>query len=180
MRVISGKYKNRFLKSSEHARPTLARVKESLFATINPYLANADVLDLFAGSGALGIEALSNGARSCVFVEKNKKVVAILKENLKFVDENYEVFTQDFCYITGQYDIILVDPPYGQNIINSVLNLIKEKELLKENGLVVIETEKETFSMDGFYIWREKKYGRKKIIILKKMEVEEDGNRPNS
>ncbi len=180
MRVISGKYKNRFLLLPKDSRPTMARIRESVFAILKPHLQNADVLDMFAGSGALGIEALSNGAQSCVFVEKNKKVATILTKNLHFVEEKWQVLPQDFCKITGRYDIILIDPPYQNNLISQALKLIVAKDLLNRGGLVVIETNKEQFAYDDFQLYREKKYGRKKILILKKMEVEADGNWTNS
>jgi len=179
MRVISGKYKNRVLLFDKNCRPTMARIRESLFAILKPHLKNADVLDLFAGSGALGIEALSNGARSCVFVEKNKDVFVKLQKNLSFVEEETKIINNEFCHISGKYDIIILDPPYQQDLLQQALSLIKEKDLLRNKGLIVVELEKEQFEYQGFLLYRQKEYGRKKILILKKMEVEEDGKRSN-
>ena len=168
MRIISGKYKGKKLLGHDidGTRPTMSRVRESLFAMLNPYLKNAVVLDLFAGTGLLGIEALSNGAAKCVFVENNKKMFKLLKKNIEDI-ENTELFCFDFKKIEGKYDIIFLDPPYNKDFIQQSLNLIKEKDLLN-NGIIVCEYENEVFDILDFKIIKEKKYGSKKIMVLKK------------
>ncbi len=160
-------------------RPTTSRVRESLIATITPYLKNAKVLDLFAGSGALGIEALSNGASSCVFVENNKKMFNSLNQNLAKINEDYQVFNIDFKKIKGNFDIIFLDPPYNLGFLNQSINHIKKYRLLNKCGIIIVEYEKEEFSYEGFELLKLKKYGNKKIMILKKMEVDDDGKSTN-
>ena len=180
MQIISGKYKGLKLDgySVKGTRPTMARVRESLFATIQGFLEGAEVLDLFAGTGILGIEALSNGAHSCTFVEKNAKMILVLENNLKKINNSYQIIKSDFRKIKGKFDIIFLDPPYDSNYLKIALDLILENEILKENGIIVCETEKE-IQYRNFKIIKEKKYGKKEIKILKKMEVENNGEGPD-
>ena len=179
MKIISGKYKGLKITGEKiiGTRPTMARVRESLFAILTPYLKDAHVLDLFAGTGALGIQALSNGAKSCVFVEKNKKMSKILLNNLINIEEEYKVLAIDFSKINGCYDLIFLDPPYQSNLLEKALQLIKDKQLLTLGGLIICESEKEKMCYNGYEIIKEKKYGRKKIIIITK-EVD-DGTGTN-
>lgn len=174
MNIISGKYKN--LKISGYdvlgTRPTTNRIRESLIATISPFLQNATVLDLFAGTGSLGIEALSNGALSCTFVEINAKMIKELQKNLEKVTDDHQIIKTDFRKIKGKYDIIFLDPPYQSEYLNEALFTIKNEKLLNKNGIVVCEFQNEEVNILGFKIFKEKKYGDKKILILKNMEVE--------
>lgn len=171
MYVISGIYKGKKLKGFdiEGTRPTMSRVKESLFATINPYLEDSEVLDLFAGSGALGIEALSNKAKTCVFVDREEIPIRTLKENTKdikgaiIVKKDYNKYLKE---TEDRFDIILLDPPYHANYINKSLDIIKEREILKENGIVVCEYEQEKF-ISPYPLIKEKKYGHKTVSIYK-------------
>lgn len=120
MRIISGKYKGREIKgyNIEGTRPTMDRVKESLFASIQNYVKGSICLDLFAGSGGLGIEALSEGAQSCYFVDNNKIVIDALKKNLTSlkVEEDYFLIKKDYVEALKtfdmKFDIIFLDPPY--------------------------------------------------------------------
>lgn len=147
MRVISGKYKGRNIEGFklEGTRPTMDRVKESLFAIIQSKIPNSNILDLFAGSGNLGIEALSNGAKSATFVDLNKKCTQIINSNIKNlkIDEKVDIYNGDFrkfLKTTNQkYDIIFLDPPYHINILNEAIKLIEEKEILNEQGLLICE-----------------------------------------
>ena len=173
MRVISGKYKGLTLKGFDinGTRPTMDRVKESLFGMINPYLENAIVLDLFAGSGSLGIEALSNGAKKAYFVDNNHIPIKIIKENLQKIEEEYEILNMHFLKAlevlqNNKFDIIFLDPPYNDNLITKALTKILEYNLLKENGLVICEYEKEEIITDLELI-KFKKYGLKNIKIYK-------------
>ena len=170
MRIISGKYKGRVLKgfSIDGTRPTMDRVKESLFAIIMPYLKDAECLDLFAGSGSLGIEALSNGALTCDFVDSNKIALDIIKTNIKDIPNGKLVLSDFKKFLKNtnkKYDIIFLDPPYGNNYIKPCLEIIENNNLLKENGLVICEYEQEVFE-SSYPILKEKKYGTTKIKIL--------------
>ena len=172
LRIISGKYKGRNLKGFDidGTRPTMDRMKESLFAMIFPYIKEKNCLDLFAGSGSLGLEALSNGANSCTFVDQNKIAIQILKENTKGMSGITIIHTNAFQLhqkTKQQFDLIFLDPPYQQNLITPSLNYLKEQNLLKKDALIVCEYEDEKIQIDSFEIFREKKYGKKKIIILK-------------
>lgn len=171
MRVISGKYKGRLLDGFdiEGTRPTMDRVKESMFAMIQNYLKDATVLDLFAGSGSLGIEALSNGASNCYFVDKNKTAISKIIKNTKDIPNC--IILQKDCFsaldeFKIKFDVILLDPPYHDNLINKVLDKIINNDLLNEDGIIVCEVEENLIT--NLQVWKEKSYGKKKVIVLKK------------
>lgn len=171
MRVISGIYKGLNLKGFmiEGTRPTMARVKESMFAMITDKLKNSIVLDLFAGSGALGIEALSMGAKHCTFLDKNKIAYNTIKENTKKMD-NVTIIQNDYIKFlketSNKFDVILLDPPYNANYIQKAITLIKERDLLNDGGIIVCEYEKEKF-ISPYELWKEKKYSDKYVSIYK-------------
>ena len=173
MRVISGKYKGKNLIGFDinGTRPTMDRVKESLFGIIQNKLNNSIILDLFAGSGSLGIEALSNGASSGYFVDNNIKLIDILKKNTSDI-EGVQIIKKDYIdalkyfFDNGiKFDIIFLDPPYSMNLINNSIKLIEEYNLLNDNGIIVCEYEKEVFDYN-YKLIKEKKYGSKNIKIL--------------
>ena len=173
MRVISGKYKGKKLEGFdiEGTRPTMDRVKESLMAMIQNYVPDASCLDLFAGSGSLGIEALSNGAKSCYFCDNNPKLIDIIKKNtanmnddIKIIKTDYEAFLND---INQQFDVIFLDPPYKFNLINNCLKIIKKNNLLSSDGIIVLEYEDELLEPLEYEILKQKKYGSKNIMIIK-------------
>lgn len=175
MRVISGKYKNKLIKGFdiEGTRPTMDRVKESMFATIYPYLKDSIVLDLFAGSGNLGIEALSNGCKAAYFVDNNKKAVSTIKDNLTGITEDTYVYNMDYIdaitYFKKnniKFDLILLDPPYKDKILNNILGLIIDFNILNENGIVVLEYENMEMEHQNYNIIKNKKYGNKYVMIL--------------
>ncbi len=174
MRIISGKYKGKILKGDniEGTRPTMDRVKESLFGIIQNNINKSICLDLFAGSGSLGIEALSNGAKTCYFVDKNKIVIDVLNINTKGVDgvviikNDYLNALKYFSDNKIKFDIIFLDPPYKLNLIKNSLTKIKEYDLLNKDGLIICEYENEEFDID-YELKKEKKYGTKKIKIYK-------------
>jgi len=169
MRIISGQFRGRKLKTLEgmNTRPTADRVKESLFNILNTKVYDANVLDLFAGSGALGLEALSRGAASCVFVDSSKEAIDIVKENVDLckVQENSKIINKDYLEvlknINNKFDIIFVDPPYSKGIEIVVLENVKD--ILTEDGMVIIETDHTDIPPDeinGLIKYDSRKYGR--------------------
>ena len=178
MRVISGKYKGRNIKGFDidGTRPTMDRVKESIFSTIQNYIDDSVVLDLFAGSGNLGIEAISNGAKECYFVDKNKIAKNVIQENINSLKiENGYVLNMDYKDALNnlkntKFDLIFLDPPYKDStfIDDSVL-FVTDNNMLNENGLIICEYEGNIkIDYDYLEIYREKKYGSKKVVIFKK------------
>ena len=170
MRIISGKYKGKKLDGFdiEGTRPTMDRVKESLFGIIQNNLKDSICLDLFAGSGSLGIEALINGASICYFVDKNKQILNILKNNLKGI-ENSILIEKDYLMAleelkTKKFDIIFLDPPYKYNLITPSIQKIMEFDMLNKDGIIVCEYENEDIKCD-LKLLKTKKYGSKNIKI---------------
>lgn len=178
MRVISGSARGKKLLSAQglDIRPTLDRVKESVFNMIAFDIADSIVLDLFSGSGALGIEALSRGAKECVFVDKASQSIDITKKNLgatRLAQNAIVVNTDSIEFINKsdkKFDIIFIDPPYGSDLYERSLYAIKNAGVLKEDGSIVLEYDTEVtseFGTEGFKVIKEKKYGRVKILIMK-------------
>ena len=174
MRVISGKYKGKILDgfNIDGTRPTMDRVKESMFATIQNKVPNSVVLDLFAGSGALGIEALSNGASLVYFVDNNDKVGEVLKKNLKGMD-NYHIMITDYNKALKsfrdnniKFDLIILDPPYDRHFINKILDFICDNNLLNEKGKIIAEYETENVKNSKLNIYKSKRYGHKTVTIF--------------
>lgn len=179
MRFISGKYKGLKIEGYDikGTRPTMDRVKESLFAMIQMYMKDAIVLDLFAGTGSLGLEAISNGARSCYFVDQNYKCIEAIHKTVhnNRITEPIVLWKMDYQKALQtckekqiQFDIIFLDPPYAFHYIKSILSYIKDNNLLKENGIIVCEYETECITIDYFSLIKERKYGSKYIKIYQK------------
>lgn len=152
MRVIAGRLKGIKLKMvpGNHVRPTSDRVKESIFQVLGPYFNGGTVLDLFAGSGQLGLEALSRGVDYVVFVDRSPKSIHTIKQNIALtkMESNTRVIKQDTlsaCRILGkkalQFDYIFVDPPYHRDLLLPVLQEISTQQLLSSNGRVIVERE---------------------------------------
>lgn len=149
MRVIAGKAKSLKLKTIEgmNTRPTTDRIKETLFNMLQPYMADCRFLDLFAGSGAIGIEALSRGADLCVFVEQQRNAAACIRENLKFthLDKQAQVMIMDAVTAVKRLDgqepfhCIFMDPPYDKGLELEVLDVLKDTSLLDEDTLLIVE-----------------------------------------
>lgn len=170
MRVVAGKYRGKNLASpkDDRVRPTTTRIKETLFNVLQGYSRDAVVLDLFAGSGALGIECISRGAKEVVFVDNNKDSIELVRKNLQGIDGNFKVVNSDFsgvlrnAYVTGKkFDMIFVDPPYASGLGELALGLIFDLDLLADGGVVVFEhgAEKTYEVSDKRYKQRTKKMG---------------------
>ena len=180
MRVISGKFKGRVIKGFDinGTRPTMDRVKESIFSSIQNYISDAVVLDLFAGSGNLGIEALSNGASKCYFVDNNKIAINVIKDNINNCKiDNAIVILDDYMgalsYLKNndiKLDLVFLDPPYKFNYIDKIINYMLNNDLLNDKSLIICEFENDINKDYGnLEIYKEKKYGQKKVIIFKKI-----------
>lgn len=182
LRVIAGEARSIPLMTLDglDTRPTTDRVKETLFNLLQNDIYDARFLDLFAGSGQIGIEALSRGARSACFIEKNKKAAEIITKNLektKLIDKS-KLIKKDvlsaLSVLSDTYDIIFTDPPYALNIESEVLSKIKENHLLDKDGFVIIEADmKRDFSFveeNGFEITKIKQYKTNQHIFLREVE----------
>lgn len=180
MRIISGCRRGHKLHefAGDDVRPTTDRVKEAIFNLIQFDISNAAVLDMFAGSGALSLEALSRGAKFATLIDSDKNSVSIIKKNieeLRFGDV-CEVRTQsclDYAKGTDKsFDIIFLDPPYNRGLIEPALKAIADNDLLNEDGIIVLESDNTDFKSDfnGLAIKKQKKYGRTYITIYGKSE----------
>ena len=182
MRVITGSARGRKLKTPEtyDIRPTTDNVKEALFNILQFDIEGRRVLDLFAGTGQLGIEALSRGAKSALFVDRDREAVRIVRENLRACALRAEVRQQDALDCLregGRYDLIFVDPPYDAGLYESVLETIKSVDNLSEGGIIVCEARRERALPDMPAPYRKKKeytYGRVKLAVYTK-DGEETG-----
>ena len=181
MRIISGECGGRKLITLDgrDTRPTADKVKESLFNILAPYIGGGEaVLDLFAGSGALGLECLSRGAESAVFIEKSKSAAQIVKKNISALgyEAKSRVILSDFekylaqCH--EQFDFVFIDPPYASGFYGTSLKLIKSNGLLKQGGLIVLECGSETEMPDisGYSVIKVRNYKTSTITILKDKE----------
>lgn len=181
MKVISGIYKGRNIGgfNMPGTRPTMDRVKESLFASIQDSLKDATVLDLFSGTGALAIEALSQGAKEAYAIDKSYQATKVINTNIKNINvKNCKVLTLDYKNalktLSAQnikFDLIFLDPPYATDYIEKSLKLITELNLIKEKGLIICESnfkDKIVYS-EQFKQIKEKKYGDKWVVILEKI-----------
>jgi 16S rRNA (guanine966-N2)-methyltransferase len=177
MRVITGIAKGKNLKTLDglDVRPTSSMVKEAIFSAIQFEIENSLVIDLFAGSGQLGIEALSRGARQVVFIDSSKASIDIIKENLQNcnllqLSKVASIKATDYLKNSPDFfDIALLDPPYNKNILDEVLPLLAPK--MSENGVIVCEHqfgEKLPESLDGFSNKREYKYGKIGVTIFRR------------
>lgn len=181
MKVISGILKGRNIEgyNIDGTRPTMDRVKESLFATIQNNIKDSVVLDLFAGSGNLGIEAISNGATTCYFIDNNKEVIKVLnrnisnlniKSNSRVILSDWKKALNDFYNQNIKFDLIFVDPPYTYDVYEKILEKVSTLNLLNENGLIILEHSNLKFkdTYNNLILYKEKKYGNKSVNIYKK------------
>jgi 16S rRNA (guanine966-N2)-methyltransferase len=181
--IISGKFKGRKLHTASGPgyRPATARVRESLFSTLQSMgvdWSGLRVLDLFAGSGALALEALSRGAEYALLLEKDKRAAGVLKRNLKELDippEKGRVITRDvFSFLDrpsfGDFGLVFIDPPYGRNYLQPAVDSLLHGRWLTEDAFIQAEIESGLAlpEFDGLQLAREKLYGQTKVCIWKK------------
>jgi 16S rRNA (guanine(966)-N(2))-methyltransferase RsmD len=175
LRVISGSARGLKLRSLDgtETRPTLDRVKEALFSMLFARCEGAQALDLFAGSGALGIELLSRGGAGCTFVDSSSDALEVIRANVcsaRFLDKS-SIVRQDAVSFakstTDKYDIIFLDPPYRSQLYEEILGIIKDRGLLKDKGLAICECERDyEINIGGFLPVKDKSYGKVRLLIL--------------
>ena len=176
MRVITGIARGRRLKTPEgmDIRPTTDNVKESVFNILQFDIEGRRVLDLFAGTGQLGIECLSRGAREAVFIDADRDAVKIVKENLKTCGFSAPVLQQDalsFLNNCGKFDLIFVDPPYDAGLYEPVLEKINSVDILSDGGIILCESRRETVLPEmrrPYCKKKEYRYGRVKLSLYAK------------
>ena len=180
MRIIAGKARRLPLKTlpGKDTRPTTDRIKETLFNMLAPELEGAYFLDLFAGSGQIGLEAVSRGSAYCVFVDNNKKACEVIRDNMEFTklaDQcmlmNTDVLTA-LRQLEGKYrfDLIFMDPPYNQNLEPDILQYLSQSSIMKDDALIIVEADEHTdFSFVkelGYSMLKEKIYKTNKHVFL--------------
>lgn len=181
MRVITGSARGRRLKELQgmDTRPTTDKVKEGLFSVIQFDIEGRRVLDLFAGTGQLGIEALSRGAASAVFVEKRSDAVRLIRENLEVchLTENARVHTGDaLAYLRSgeKFDLIFLDPPYDSHLLDQALESITAFDICRAHGIIVAESAADkvlSVLAPPYRLYREYRYGQIKLTVFHR-----DGN----
>lgn len=172
VRVISGSARGLKLNTpgDDRVRPTTDRVKESMFNIVQDWAYDSQVLDLFAGSGALGIEALSRGASQAVFCDNSLDSIKIIKSNIEkarvadrsqIVNGDFKRCLRDMEAKNQSFDMIFVDPPYYEGLFEEVLDTIRSCKILKKDGIVIVEhdAKKPIGQVEGLEVYKEKKYG---------------------
>ena len=178
MRILAGKYKSKKIQTinNSNTRPMMSKVREAIFNSLQFLIEDKEVLDLYAGSGSLGIEAISRGAKFVTFVEKSKECIDVLSKNLKELDINFIITnTAVETFIKSSintYDIVFYDPPFemgSDKVENEINNLV---EITRVDSFVVVHRHKASSEIEfskNYKIHREKNYGQSKIIILRKL-----------
>ncbi len=168
-RIIGGEWRGRKLKFPDVAeiRPTPDRVRETLFNWLQPHILGARCLDLFAGSGAVGLEALSRGAATVTFVEQDRHVAEAIRQHLQLLNGNGTVVEQEALgYLkreSAAYDLLFLDPPFGKGLIAKVSRLLEDQEMIHADTLIYLESEQPVTAEalpDGFRVEREKRAGQ--------------------
>lgn len=179
MRIISGKARGTKLYTleGETTRPTLDRVKESLFNIIQEKIVGSSFLDVFSGSGAIGLEAASRGAKEVILCEKDKNAIKVIKKNIEKTHLEVTLYETSFENmlekINEQFDIIYIDPPYKTNLVYETVNKLINLDLLKTDSLIIVETDEEerveqALKNLNVNIVNKRKYGRVHLIFLNK------------
>lgn len=178
MKIISGYFKNKTLylpkKNNINIKPVGLRIKESIYDLIQFSIYNKKILDLFAGSGQLGIEAISRGAKYVMFVDHLYESIKLIKKNVNFIQSKflYDIKMVDYYKFLNEnndsFDIIFLDPPYNKDIINKVLTILSKINVLNHTGMIICKHHvKEKIILPySFYNIKEKEYGNNKITIV--------------
>ena len=180
MRVISGKYKSRIINhvSNDSTRPTTDKVKGAIFNIIGPYFDGGTMLDLFSGSGAIAIEAISRGMDKAYLVDISNDAIRVINSNLTSLGiKEAVVLKMDYESALNRlkdvkFDFIFLDPPYKMHIIEKILRFIYEKKMLKSDGVIVCEIEKNYQIEQSFFeVVKEYTYSIRKVIVYKEMDL---------
>ncbi|MGL5649137.1 MAG: 16S rRNA (guanine(966)-N(2))-methyltransferase RsmD [Clostridium sp.] len=186
MRIIAGKARGRKLLSpaTYETRPTLDRVKEAMFSIVQGYIPNALVIDVFAGTGSLGLEAASRGAKEVHLIDKSSQTYPILRknvENLKFGDVCFTYNSDSYVVLktlakkNKKFDLMFIDPPYCKEMIPEALKIVYENGLLKDDGIIVTKIDSMEDIYEGYEnlkLVRSKRYGNTTVCFYKYDEVE--------
>jgi 16S rRNA (guanine(966)-N(2))-methyltransferase RsmD len=179
MRIISGSRRGKKLLTlfGDNTRPTLERVKQAFFSAIQFDIPQRKVLDLFAGSGQLGLEALSRGASFCYFNDMSKEASAIVQKNINLCNFSEMSYLTCKSYIDcvriinnrkDKVSLVFLDPPYSNDLVNSALNVMRDNDILEDDAIIVCESAADdNICADGFELYREYKYSEIKVTILK-------------
>ena len=175
MRIIAGKYRGRTLASFEgkDVRPTIDRVKESIFNVIQFGIQDSIFIDLFSGTGSMGIEAISRGAKEVVFSDNAQSSIRLIKQNLQGIEGNYKILNRDYRETLNSLkepvDYIFVDAPYALNCINDIEDVVLKKNLLNKDGYIIYEhdVEKKYSLSKDFFIEKVKTFGRVQVDYIK-------------
>ena len=192
MRVITGLARGMKLFSTEglETRPTSDWTKESIFNIIQFDIEGRRVLDLFSGTGQMGIEALSRGARECVFIDNRRESIDVTTKNVEKTGFRANSVIQQSDYMAylkrcapGSFGLIFLDPPYGSGMLERALRAIFSRDLLSDGGLIVCEGEKNDYIPDAaapYFRGREYNYGKTRITLFRKRQesTDEDGSLP--
>ncbi len=183
MRIIAGDYKGRKLEtpSDNEIRPTTDKVKEAIFSILMPYTEDGVFVDLFSGTGGLGLEALSRGARLCYFCDKDRNAIRLIKTNIEKCNagEYSRVVQGDYMKLLHKLegekiDVFLIDPPYDSNLYEKALNAIDSLDLLKDDGIIITEHPKELNlpeRIGSLFVSKEKSYGKVVLSIYHKVQA---------
>lgn len=175
IRITSGEFRSRLLKTPDTTltKPTMDKVRLGVFSAIGDRILSSNVLDLFAGSGSYGFEAISRGAKSACFVDNSYLAIGCIKENAAALKVNVSIYLNDVISFlkesNDKYDVIFVDPPYKLDCYNEIVDIIISRGLITSNGIIVLETEnvlnidESKFSKVKMY-----KYGLAKAYVLRK------------
>ena len=178
MRIVGGKYRHRLIiypDDMEHTRPTKDRIREAIFSALGD-ITNSNALDLYAGSGAMGLEALSRGASKCAFVDVSPIAIKTIKgnlDNLKITSEEYILIKdkdinalEKFKTLNEKFDLVFLDPPYEQGQYQQIVDLLLDKDLLSEHAVIVIEANRDV-NLENIEYQKKKDYhyGEIKVFI---------------
>ena len=178
MRIVGGKYRHRLIiypDDMEHTRPTKDRIREAIFSALGD-ITNSNALDLYAGSGAMGLEALSRGASKCAFVDVSPIAIKTIKgnlDNLKITSEEYILIKdkdinalERFKTLNEKFDLVFLDPPYEQGQYQQIVDLLLDKDLLSEHAVIVIEANRDV-NLENIEYQKKKDYhyGEIKVFI---------------
>lgn len=179
IRIIAGLYKGRFLKVPDPSvtRPTMDKVRQAIFNAMKDKAQGSVALDLFAGSGAMGLEALSRGAKKVYFNDKDRKTFLLMKENIfslnpekdsvVLANSDYRLFLKKYSDV--QFDLVFLDPPYRFNINNEIILEMQHRDMLSNDALIVSEQENENKELEGFEM-KEYRYGQKHVALYRKVK----------